>query len=153
MTIKDIDINTLLPITIDDVTINTDLILQLKNNIIGESIMHWKKQRGGVFLKDLKKLRKGETVNYIKVEDKDESYIAKIINEEDIELYNHCSITKLNDIKIIKIINLVEQLNPNSKLLDVDINIDDENTISTETYSIPLEDEEIEKFNNLTLFE
>ena len=154
MEIKDINIFNMLPINIDNIIIEPDLTLKIPNNYIGENIAHWKKSRGGIFLKDLKDIKKDIKHNYVEIKTEDSHYIAKILNEEELDNFSHCKVHQINAVYYIKILNLIDEENPNSKLIDDEI--DEDIVINTEPYSIPLEDEEIEKsesLNNLSLFD
>jgi len=154
MEIKDVDILKMLPIVIDNILINEDLSLNIPNNYIGENILHWKKSKGGLFLKDLKNIKKNIKSKYVKIKDNNKYYISKIIKTEELEEYSNYTIHQINDVYYIKIKNLFDEKNPNNKSLEIEE--DDDIVINTETYSIPLEDEEIEKssgLSNMSLFE
>ena len=146
MEIKDLNIEDILPIVIDNILINTDLSLTLSDNTVGEQITYWKQNRGGIFLKDLKKNKNSKYVEII--EDKQHT-IGKILNDEELTEFSHLKIHQINDINYIIIKNSFDEENPNALLID---EFDDEDVINQDSVALPLEDEEVLKQKNIELF-
>jgi len=97
----DLNINELLPNIIDNVVISMYEgyhTVFLPMNMMGISFRAWYRGKGGVFSKDVKNYSMGKpTGKYILVKNENSTFIARIISEDEMELF---STLKLVDGKI-----------------------------------------------------
>lgn len=141
--IKDVNIEKLIPNVIDNIIIyisDDKCILNLDSGFTGEKLKKWKKGRGGVFTKDVNKYLKEElTTKYVILEDAKYKIIARLINEDELEKFNHLHIidgkikdkaymkvrTVYNGEKLQKSDRYIEQIDMNSdpKIIIINPNI------------------------------
>jgi hypothetical protein len=164
--VKDIHIKDLVPNTIDGVVIQVidnrrQISLPLTMN--GEKFVTWKKKRGGIFYKDLFNWIKGEPYGkYIKASGEDVLLILRIIDDEDLELFQLKKLVhgKIKDQNVMILRNLSENdiLEEEPEYikesgLDNTKETENDDPMISEIVNIPLEDEEANSGRSISLFD
>lgn len=127
LSIKDIDIDKLVPNRIDGIIIaivDDEMQLHLDKDVTGEGWRKWKNRQGGIFYKDLKNwFHKKEHGKYVLLSgDNDDIIIARLIDENETEVFNTLKLIggKIKDkpYMVFKTIKKGENLNQTHRYIE-----------------------------------
>ncbi|MCK9446485.1 hypothetical protein M0Q50_06400 [bacterium] len=159
--ITDINIKELIPNVIDNVIVtirDNHHAIFIPTNMPGMELRAWYKGPGGIFSKDIKNYTLGNsTGQYIIIKNNELNCIARLINEDEEELFNTLNLNhgKIKDksYMILKCINENEKINSLQEyLININMNIEEESLI-IESEVLPEDDGLKEKeFKSVELF-
>jgi len=159
--VNDIEFESLLPTTVDEVTIkveNGKREIGLPDSMNGEKFVTWKKRRGGIFYKDVFEFSRGrDHGKYVQLIGEDLEYIVRLIDEEELEDFQVRRLIhgKIKDKPFMILHNRSEIEDFDGK--DGYINENDpeetEDFMVINTINIPQEDEEAGSAKSISLFD
>jgi hypothetical protein len=168
--VKDIQIGSLIPNTIDGVTIEVQdgrRQIHLPTTMDGERFLTWKKKRGGIFYKDVSSWLLGKVHGrYLEASGENTLLILRIIDEEDLQLFQLKRLVhgKIKDQNVMILKNLLENdsLEDESEYIK-EISFEDteetketediEDPMIAEIINIPLEEDEANSSRSMSLFD
>lgn len=106
--IRDVDLRDLVPNVVDNVVVTlkekeetNECVIYIPMAYTGEKLAKWKKGRGGVFSKDVKRLSLGKPHGkYVILEGEGRRLIARIVGEEEMETFGYLKVIdgKIKDV-------------------------------------------------------
>lgn len=160
LSIKDVKIEELVPNVVDDIIIiipNGECMLNLPSNMSADKVKKWKKGRGGMFYKDVKRNLRGESCGqYVVLEGDGKKTIARLIEEEELETFNLLNIIdgKIKDKAFMIVRNLMqdESLTKSNRYIEQIDNIEDQRIVVINT-DISSDAEDSDNQGNVSLFD